>query len=401
MKKYTDEFPWRYAAAKGKELLLQGMDGSPKGRYRAGKAAGFDIEMVLSESPTVVKGITLLPTQDIVSRQGAVLPRAFDIRTVPERESWTSLFIGQHTRINAYVFDVGSRLIRDHDADHVWFVYNGSGICYTDYGNFGYRAGDFIYVPRGTLTCLTARSGGTRMIGIESTQGFRKRARSVYDNIMVPYNEFVVSLPIPEYVEDSEELRTVLVRRGGQWSEITYAYTPFLCLAWQGTPYPFAIHSSKLNLPYVDSIHPDPSNFAVFVSPDGSAMISVLGSRRVHSLPYDHANPLTEVLFYAKEYDARKGSDGGVGESGTATVHPMGVWHGPQMAAFENWKKPASPKDLPYIDDLAIMFETADALFPTLDAKETLIPGYENSWLRSWEEYQSRHPKGMGGVGGW
>jgi len=266
-------------------------------------------------------------------------------------------------------------------------------------GPFPYRAGDLVYVPRLILSHF-APNNPTRLVGIQSEKGLRLPSSRPYDNIEIPFDECALQVPMPDVIE-APDVRTVHVRRGGVWSEVEYAYSPFQCVAWKGKLYPFAIHTSKLNFASTQSVHPDPSNFTVFASPDASAVVSVLGPRREHSLPYHHLNEWDEVLFMARRYGARKGSSGGVGDSGTMTLHPQGVFHGPQMAAVENWKRPESPEQHPWVNDLAIMFETRAPLCLCKDAEPILIEGYEKSWFESWKEYQSRHPTVMGGVGGW
>ena len=409
---HTREFTPRSMAYKGLHPdVFKTMDGSPQGGFYPAKI-GFNVEMLLAKPPTVVKHIEEQSKRVLdaeTPHMGSnLLPRAIDVRKLPASLLPRALFrASDGTAIKALVLHPtgttglnfsgrASLAIRDMDADHLWYVYEGSGGCYTDFGVLSFAAGDFIYIPRHTLACFVAPMGAA-MIGIHSMKGLRLPTRRPYDNVDVPFNDFGVRLPEPYGTNGGPEIKYVFVDRGGERSCVEYAYTPFLCVAWKGAPYPFAIHTSKLNLPYVQSIHPDPSNFAVFASPDASAVVSVLGPRFVHSLPYAHLNEWDELLFYAKEYNARKGSGGGVGDSGTATLHPQGIWHGPQMAAFKHWQGPQSPKDIPWVDDLAIMFETRAPLKLCEGATDVLIPGYEKSWLEGWEEHRARqgHPSGL------
>ncbi|MBI2048416.1 MAG: homogentisate 1,2-dioxygenase [Parcubacteria group bacterium] len=373
------------------------MDGSPQGELHTAKMMGFEVEMLLSKPPTVIKNIRR--ARDAASRtvfehdeESDLVPRAFRVRDV-ESDYFPQPLIstddGTAVVTLVLVENMNSHSIRNIDADCLWYVYEGCGHCDTDFGKLSYKTGDFVYIPRHALSCFDAKTY-TRMIGIETASGLRLPMRRPYDNTDIPFNESAMRIPEPYPPEGGPDYRVEYVKRNGKWSYLEYAYTPFLCVAWKGAPYPFAIHSSKLNFSYVQSIHPDPSNFALLASPDASVVVSVLGPRFVHSLPYHHLNNMEEFLFYAKEYDARKGSAGGVGDSGTATLHPQGIWHGPQMAAFEAWKRPASPKEIPWVDDLAIMFETRKPLHVCEDARKILVPGYERSWLDGWEEYQAR-----------
>jgi homogentisate 1,2-dioxygenase len=237
------------------------------------------------------------------------------------------------------------------------------------------------------------------MIGMQSKKEFGLPSLRPYDNTAIPFSPLHMRLPKPMQDAEVEGWKTVYVKRSDRLSEVVYAFSPFLCVAWNGAPYPFAIHASQLNFASVSSIHPDPSNFVVFSTPDGEAMVSFLGPRHVHSLPYNHKGKWDEVLFMAKPYDARKGSAGGVGDGGTMTLHPQGIWHGPQMEALEKWKRPSSPKEHPWAEDSAVMFETKAPLELCKQAIPILIPGYENSWLESWEEYEKRREDCDNGTG--
>lgn len=407
---YTREWPQKSAVSKKLTSDIIGkMDGSPVRGFHPAKI-GFGMEMLLSGPPTIVREIASLSRTDTpMMREGNpsnLLPLALNMRKLNAFHRTARLLkTDDGTVITALVLDAKqecgtSFAVRDMDADQLWYVYEGSGGCYTDLGAFSYKAGDFVYIPKHTLSFFRTVNT-TRLIGIQSEKGLRLVSRRPYDNVDVPFNEFAMRLPEPYEPEGGPDEKVIFVKRNGAWSSVTYQFTPFLCVAWKGAPYPFAISTSELNFEYVQSIHPDPSNFAVFAAPDASTVVSVLGPRFVHSLPYNHLNEWDEFLFYAKEYDARKGSGGGVGESGTATLHPQGIWHGPQMAAFEKWQKEDSHKggkNIPWVNDLAIMFETKHALQLLSDADcGILIKGYENSWLESWQDYQQRHPRGVGG----
>ena len=399
MTQYTCEFTPRSAAHANFAGILSEMDGSPIGGLHPAKI-GFKTEMLLSKPPTIVKNIRrLLSNEAIIADDSGsnVTPLAFNVRGIagmPYQQSLLATSDGVQITTLA-LGNLHSFPVRDMDADHLWYVYEGRGSCYTDLGWLSYDTGDFIYIPKNVISYFIPGflSPSNVLIGIQCENGLRLPAMRPYDNGDTPFNECAMKLPAPYKDHGPVKVNKVHVRRGGKWSEVEYEHTPFLCVAWKGTSYPFVISAKKLNFSYVQSIHPDPSNFVLMAAPDASAVVSVLGPRFVHSLPYNHLNEWDEFLFYAKEYDARKGSAGGVGDSGTATLHPQGIWHGPQMAAIENWKRPASPKDIPWVEDLAIMFETKKPLELCTDGQSILIPGYEKSWLEGWEEYEARQKK--------
>lgn len=384
MTQFTREFPERWAESE--EGLVAKMDGSPKDGLFAAKTA-FDTEMLLMKPTTMIKKITPLSYDacQLVGRNDSnVTPLAFDLRNArPHSNHQSILETMDGTRIVTLVLqDEPSMAIRDIGADHVWFVYQGSGVVHTELGWMYYHPGDFIYIPSSMLSYFDNKGGGKNtLVGIQSDKGLRLPAKSPYQNMGVPFRAYDMRLPRPyEKKNPGPDLHHIHVRRAGRWSQIEYEYTPFLCTAWNGTSYPFAIHRSQLNFAYTTSIHADPTNFTLFAAPDLSVAVSVLGPRFVHSLPYHHLNKYDEFLFNAENYGAREGSKDGVGQAGTASFHPQGPWHGPQSKALEAWKPPASPKDTPLAKELSIMFETRQPLQLCEGGQQLLTPDYEHSW---------------------
>lgn len=395
MSKATRKFSPRWAESQ--TGLLTRMNGAPVGGFYSEKI-GFDTELLLAKRPPDIVNTRILerPKRFAPAKKsvGMPCPLALDLLKIPHTEYHQDILATtDHTGqvwISVLVMQ-GNRSIphptRDTDADHVWYVHRGRGTCYTDLGAFSYDEGMFIYVPRGVLSYFlpTNTQEQTMMVGMQSTKGLRVAKHGAYANTHVPFNEHAMILPQPydpEKIGAQDLVHAVYVRRAGGWSRVEYRETPLTCVAWNGKTYPFAIEANRLNFAYTTSIHPDPTNFALFATEDMSAMVSVLGPRFVHSLPFYHLGNYDEFLFYAKPYGARAGSKGGVGEAGTATLHPQGVEHGPQPQAMEDWEEPASPADMPYDKGLAVMFETASSMQLIERKPEYLIRGYEKSWAR-------------------
>lgn len=378
MTSHTREFPEKSA---GPKHLLAKMNGARQGRHFAVKF-GFATECLYSNPPTMAKNIRSLSIdpEEFVKRPASDLtPLAFDFRKqIVTGAPLPILKTHDGTKVSFLGLGGGNSLpIRNMDAEQVWFVHKGFGTCYTDLGTLDYAPGDFIYIPCGMISYFESSSlsfDDTKLIGIQSRQELRLPARHGCINSDVPFSQTRMKIPEP-YQKNGPDIREINVLSEGMWSEIEYAMTPFLCVAWQGTKYPFVISTKDLNFAYTTSIHPDPTNFTLFLTPDRSVMISVLGPRLFHSAPYYHFADVNEFLFYAKKYGARKGSANGVGEAGTATLHPRGSWHGPQ-------KPPAQRRGggLPFVDELGLMIETRSGLRLCHMGGQLLVPDYEHSW---------------------
>ena len=284
------------------------------------------------------------------------------------------------------------------DGDHVWYVYRGSGICYTDIGQFDFFAGEYVFIPKGFLSAFVAYEDMIAL-GIYAQAGFERPNISPslpHNALREPYNEFDLRIPTPrvEILDQRAANRwwnknkngwRVDHVRGSMRYVAYYDRSPLACYGYQGTPYPFALPVKKVIAVLTPQVHTDPTWFTTFLSPDHSVAVSTFKERWVQSLPYHHRNTYDEFLFFAKEYGPRKGS--GVG-AGDAVFHPQGFMHGPQPEAFTTWKAPRSLSTQPLVDDCAIMFESRLPLYRVCwrpQYPEFEIPDYWRSWRPSYE----------------
>jgi homogentisate 1,2-dioxygenase len=91
-------------------------------------------------------------------------------------------------------------------------------------------------------------------------------------------------------------------------------------------------------------------------------------------VPFYHENiDNDEVLFY---HSGNFFSRPGIG-TGKMTLHPQGIHHGPNPAAFEAAKK------LTRTEEVAIMVEAERPFEVSSDALAVADPAYETSWARA------------------
>lgn len=411
----TRKFPQRWMARKGCENLMDEFDGSPSkdGCYHVGKI-GFETELYMTKPPTLhkfvssYKGEVKLDPDFIATGLGTeesnLTPRAFKIaKKLKAREFPFTLLSteDQSVVLKSLVLDNEvnrSKRFVNVDADTVWFIYSGNGYCDTTLGRILFHEGDAIYIPAHITYAFNAFSKIV-MVGMESTSFFEYPRPRKMDNQTIPFDGPMMRIPDPVFIEDEfdelsakleDSIKTeflVYVKRAREWSVVTYPFSPFDCVAWKGTVYPFALDLRRLVFSYTTRNHADPCNFAVFAAQDFSAVISVLAGRFGHSIPYNHRNRWEEFLFYAKKYEARAGSE--IGEGGDATFHPEGLWHGPQLKAMINWLKnrPISEAHIPFLEEFAVMFESSNPLLLCKDGYDIREKDYERSWYEGWQEY--------------
>jgi homogentisate 1,2-dioxygenase len=161
-------------------------------------------------------------------------------------------------------------------------------------------------------------------------------------------------------------------------TRFTYARHPFDVVGWDGCLYPYRFNVADF-MPITGKVHQPPPAHQVFEG--GNFVICNFVPRKVdyHPLsipvPYYHSNvDSDEVMFYCGgDYEARKGS--GIGP-GSVSLHPGGVAHGPQPAAY------ARSIGAEFFDELAVMVDTFAPLRLGEGARAVDDGRYAWTWAR-------------------
>jgi homogentisate 1,2-dioxygenase len=167
----------------------------------------------------------------------------------------------------------------------------------------------------------------------------------------------------------------MIVNLNGRHFEYDVPHHPFDVVGWDGFLYPYAFNI-KDYAPKVGRLHLPPpvhllfwtSNFVVC---NFCPRLFDFDPKAIPA-PYFHTNiDSDEVIYYVDgDFMSRKSIS-----EGSVTLHPMGIPHGPQPGKTE--ASIGAKETFEY----AIMIDTYAPLKLTENVKETLIEGYENSWL--------------------
>jgi homogentisate 1,2-dioxygenase len=291
-------------------------------------------------------------------------------------------------RISYVAASVTSPYYRNAVGDECVYVEVGSGTVETVFGVLGYRAGDYVIVPRAT-THRWVPAEPSRLYAVEANSHVHppKRYLSRFGQLLehAPYSERDLHGPDEPWVAEAEGHVEVLVKHRGNGpggivgSRLTYAAHPFDVVGWDGCLYPYTFNVEDF-MPITGKIHQPPPVHQVFEG--GNFVICNFVPRKVdyHELavpvPYYHSNvDSDEVMFYVGgDYEARKGSGIGIG---SVSLHPGGYAHGPQPAAIE------ASLGAEAFDELAVMVDT----FRPLELGEAGLvveePDYAWTWARS------------------
>jgi len=267
---------------------------------------------------------------------------------------------------------------RNGEGDELFFVHEGSGTLETVFGLLPFRRHDYLVIPRGTTYRFRLDPGPQLWLAfhtpgeVETPSRYRNRYGQLLEH--APYSQR--DFRAPEELEtrrDRDEFELVVRVRSGL-QRYTLDYHPFDVVGWDGYVYPYAFNIHDFET-VTGRIHMPPPVHQTFQGP--SFVICSFCPRELDydpnavPLPYHHSNVQSEeVIYYVSgEFGSRKGI-----ESGSITVHPSGLPHGPQPGLVE---KALGARRT---EELAVMWDTFRPLKLTPLARELDDPAYAYSW---------------------
>ncbi|MGZ6008365.1 MAG: homogentisate 1,2-dioxygenase [Rhizomicrobium sp.] len=316
--------------------------------------------------------------------EGPLRPRAFDAvaaATASEEPFQAApLLSNAHCRMGVWrVSDAMPHLVRSADGDLLLFIHEGSGELFCDFGHLGYRDGDYLLLPRGTMWRLEPKSPTVALM-IEAVNGSYKLSER---GILGPHAVFdPAALDTPKLDAAFKAQRDgewkVRVRRRGQISTITYPFNPLDAVGWKGNLSVVRLNWRDIRPVMSHRYHIPPSVHSTFVA--DRFVVCTFVPRPIESdpgalkVPFFHSNDdYDEVIFYhAGEFFSRDNI-----KPGMVTFHPNGFTHGPHPKAFAAGAKAAKTMT----DEVAVMIDTRDPLDMAEDAARTETKDYAESWM--------------------
>ena len=270
-------------------------------------------------------------------------------------------------------------LYRNGHFDELLYVQYGDGTIQTNFGDFQYKEGDYIIIPRGVIWTHKYKTN-TKMLVVESTDPIETpaRYRNKFGQLLegAPYCERDIKIPELKKPINSKDKHIVKVRLQDGIQEYIYTYHPFDLVGWDGYYFPWIFNINNFE-PIVGSIHQPPPIHQTFSSKNFVVCSFVPRLFDFHKksipAPYPHSNvDSDELIYYCKgNFMSRKG----ISEE-SITYHPMGLPHGPQPGKYED------SIGLKKTDELAVMIDTFKPLLITADGKKNQDSKYHLSWNR-------------------
>ena len=317
--------------------------------------------------------------------EGPLRPRAFDLAAFDAEDlsPWSAPRVLSNAAVDLRFWTLSGpmrALARNADGDQLLFVHAGRGDLYCDFGRIGFEAGDYLYLPRGTMWRLHPH-GAAAVLMIEATGGhFTLPDRG----LLGPHALFdpgMLDTPVmDEAFRDHQNIPgevTVEIKKRGQISRATFAYNPLDAVGWHGELAPVRLNVRDIRPVTSHRYHLPPSVHTTFLAE--RFVVCTFAPRPFETdpgalkIPFFHNNDdYDEVIFYhAGDFFSRDNIDAGM-----LTFHPGGFTHGPHPKALKNML--AQPK--PATDEYAVMIDTRDPLDvgEAAGAVETLA--YVDSW---------------------
>lgn len=316
--------------------------------------------------------------------EGPLRPRAFDLNEVNKLTA--SPFDAPHVLNNAHCkFRIWSLdknmdfLARNGDGDDLFFIHEGAGELFCDYGHLTLRDGDYVVIPRSTSWRIEPTCPIT-MLMIEATNS----AYSLPDKGLVGphaiFDEAMLDVPAIDEAFKAQQGETewkVQIKRRGAVSTVTYPFNPLDAVGWHGNLSVVRINWRDIRPLMSHRYHLPPSAHTTFVA--DRFVVCTFVPRPIESdpgalkVPFYHNNDdYDEVIFYhAGDFFSRDNI-----KPQMITYHPCGFTHGPHPKAFEAGRQFAKK----FTDEVAVMIDTRDGLDIAEGLDKVEWTGYVDSW---------------------
>lgn len=309
--------------------------------------------------------------------------RGFNLK--PEKDylkSRKTLFVNSdlHIGLAAPEEFTSDYFFKNADADEMIFIHKGTGTLKTMYGSIGFKYGDYLVIPRGTIYQIDFRTKENKLLYVESFSPILtpKRYRNNFGQLLEhsPFCERDINLPENLETHVIKGDYKIYIKKNGIMYSYIYENHPFDVVGWDGFNYPYSISIFDFE-PITGRLHLPPTIHQQF---EGGNFVICSFVPRLYDYhpeaipaPYHHSNIDADELLYYVDGDFMSRNNI---EKGQITLHPGGIPHGPHPGAIE---RSIRQKET---NELAIMIDPFNPVSITEEAIQLEINGYYKSWLR-------------------
>lgn len=277
-----------------------------------------------------------------------------------------------------------ARFFSNGDGDECYFAYKGGGVVESLMGVLEYRQGDYVNIPRNVPYRLVPAGGDCELMVFEGRghiripKQWRNEAGQITMDAPYSHRDFRAPTELLKYDEKRHGKTPfrLVVKKEDVLTTHEHAHFPFEVVGWDGFVYPtaFSIHDYQ---PKTGLIHLPPTIHLTFAGNDFVICSFVPRILDYHEkaipCPYGHASVhCDEIILYC---DGNFVSRRGIG-SGSISLHPAGVPHGPHPGAYEG------SIGVHRTSELAVMCDTFKPLHLTEVAQEIEDGDYHTTWVK-------------------
>jgi homogentisate 1,2-dioxygenase len=325
------------------------------------------------------------PPTGWTSFEGPLRPRAFDLNGLNEAapSPWDAPVVLHNAACEMRFWKLSAAmpaLARNADGDQLLFIHEGAGDLVCDFGRIAYVAGDYLYLPRGTMWRL-APSAPTAILTIQATNGHFTLPDKGLLGPHALFDPAMLDMPVMDEAfrahQSDDHETAVHIKKRGQVSVATYPWNPLDAVGWHGELAPVRINVKDFRPLNSHRYHLPPSVHTTFLA--DRFVVCTFAPRPFETdpgaikIPFFHNNDdYDEVLFYhAGDFFSRDGIDAGM-----MTFHPSGFTHGPHPKALKNMLVQTKAAT----DEYAVMIDTRDPLEVGEGAASVENAAYVDSW---------------------
>ncbi|MDP8915827.1 MAG: homogentisate 1,2-dioxygenase [Pseudomonadota bacterium] len=329
------------------------------------------------------------PPTGWVSFEGPLRPRAFDLNGLNEASPspWSAPVVLHNKAVEIRFWKLAQPmpdLARNADGDQLLFIHRGRGDLLCDYGRLPYEAGDYLYLPRGTMWRLRPQGNGAGETAVLTIEATNTHYTLPDRGLLGPHAIFDPAILETPKMDEAfrahqaeEGLFRVEIKKRGEVSVAAFPYNPLDAVGWHGELAPVRLNVRDIRPVASARYHLPPSAHTTFLS--DRFVVCTFTPRPFETdpgaikIPFFHNNDdFDEVLFYhAGDFFSRDNIDAGM-----MTFHPSGFTHGPHPKAL----KKMLVQDKPATDEYAVMIDTRDPLDIGEGASTVENHAYVDSW---------------------
>jgi homogentisate 1,2-dioxygenase len=325
------------------------------------------------------------PPTGWVNFEGPLRPRAFDLAALNSAEPspWAAGVVLHNNACEMRFWKLAQAmpaLARNADGDQLLFVHQGRGELWCDYGRMTFEAGDYLYLPRGTMWRLEPAEPAALLMIQATNSHFTLPDKgllgghALFDPALLETPKIDEAFKARQF--DEGEFR-VEIKKRGQVSIVTYPYNPLDAVGWHGDLAPVKLNVRHIRPVVSHRYHLPPSVHTTFLS--DRFVVCTFAPRPFETdpgalkVPFFHNNDdYDEVLFYhAGDFFSRDHI-----EAGMMTFHPSGFTHGPHPKALKSMLVQTKAAT----DEYAVMIDTRDPLEVGEAAASVENAAYVDSW---------------------